>query len=230
VLECLIKDWVVIRILVNLAGDKRDRFQIHLDMFSKLGLGKPVVADIGCGKPAISDFLNHDAIKIDCSGGTKPNIVADVSKGIPLERGSVDVCIAGDVIEHIPESKKFLSEVRRVLKSGGYLLISVPNAVSLRRRFGWMMGKVPATAARSDSMYDDNQENNPYMGHVRDYNIEDMKKLLVSNGFGVMSVDSTGIYTGSGRRIIPKWLLPKTFGDEIVFLAMKKTFKSGTRQ
>ncbi len=216
--------------MVNLPDDKRDRFQIHVNMLSGLALERPVVADIGCGKPAISDFLGHGAIRIDCSRGTKPDIVADVSKGIPLGSGSVDVCIAGDVIEHLPESKRFLGEVRRVLKSGGYLLISVPNAVSLRRRAAWMMGKVPATAARADSMYDDNQENNPYMGHVRDYNIEDMKRLLVSNGFDVKSIEATGIYTGSGKRIIPKWLLPKTFGDEIVFLARKKTFKSRMRQ
>jgi len=216
--------------LVNLPDDTRDRFKIHLRMVSGLALEKPLIVDVGCGKPAISDFLKGNAIKIDCSRKTGPHMVADVSKAIPLETGTVDVCIAGDVIEHIPESKRFLGEVRRVLKMDGYLLISVPNAVSLRRRIGWMLGKIPATAARADSMYDRNYENNPYMGHVRDYNIEEMGRLLVSNGFDVKSVESTGIYTGSGKRIIPKRLLPKTFGDEIVFLARKKTFKSGMRQ
>lgn len=216
--------------MVNLPDDTRDRFQMHLKMVAGLELKKPVIADIGCGKPAISDFLKHDAIKIDGSKRTKPHIMADVSKAIPLEAETVDVCIAGDVIEHIPESKKFLGEVRRVLKGDGHLLISVPNTVSLRRRVGWMLGKIPATAARADSMYDKNCENNPYMGHVRDYNIAEIKKLLASNGFDVKSVGSTGIYTGSGRRIVPQWLLPKTFGDEIVILARKKTFKSGMRQ
>jgi ubiquinone/menaquinone biosynthesis C-methylase UbiE len=40
---------------------------------------------------------------------------------------SFDAVTMFDVIEHVPDDKKAMSEVLRVLKPGGYLLVSVPN-------------------------------------------------------------------------------------------------------
>ena len=44
-----------------------------------------------------------------------------------LEDASFDVVWAGEVIEHVADTAAWLSEVRRVLRSGGRLLLSTPD-------------------------------------------------------------------------------------------------------
>jgi SAM-dependent methyltransferase len=46
---------------------------------------------------------------------------------LPYADGSFDVVMSFDVFEHIPDSDAHLSEVRRVLTSGGWYLLQTPN-------------------------------------------------------------------------------------------------------
>jgi ubiquinone/menaquinone biosynthesis C-methylase UbiE len=46
---------------------------------------------------------------------------------LPLEDNSVDAVWAGEVIEHIADVAPWLSEVRRVLRPGGTLLLTTPD-------------------------------------------------------------------------------------------------------
>lgn len=46
---------------------------------------------------------------------------------LPFSDASFDVVASFDVFEHIPDSDAHLSEVRRVLKPGGWYLIQTPN-------------------------------------------------------------------------------------------------------
>ena len=46
---------------------------------------------------------------------------------LPYPDGTFDVVLSFDVFEHIPDSDAHLSEVRRVLKPGGWYLLQTPN-------------------------------------------------------------------------------------------------------
>jgi SAM-dependent methyltransferase len=46
---------------------------------------------------------------------------------IPLKNASVDLVTAFEVIEHIPDWERLLSEVRRILAPGGQFVVSTPN-------------------------------------------------------------------------------------------------------
>lgn len=60
---------------------------------------------------------------------------------LPYVDNSFDVVFAGDVIEHISGSPRhFMFEVIRVLKPGGRLILSTPNAVRLPVRIKIMLG------------------------------------------------------------------------------------------
>ena len=50
----------------------------------------------------------------------------------PLEDASFDALWAGEMIEHVADTAGWLSEVRRVLRSGGSLLLSTPDHGRLR--------------------------------------------------------------------------------------------------
>jgi ubiquinone/menaquinone biosynthesis C-methylase UbiE len=51
---------------------------------------------------------------------------------LPFEDGSFDVVWASEVIEHVADTARWLSEVRRVLAPGGRLLVSTPSHGRLR--------------------------------------------------------------------------------------------------
>ncbi len=56
-------------------------------------------------------------------------MVYNLSKGIPFEDNSVDVVYHSHLIEHLDKdvAKKFLIEIKRVLKPGGIIRISTPD-------------------------------------------------------------------------------------------------------
>ena len=53
---------------------------------------------------------------------------------MPFADNSFDRVVSFETIEHIPDQKKFLSEVRRVLKPEGVLILSSPNKTPFRTR------------------------------------------------------------------------------------------------
>jgi SAM-dependent methyltransferase len=55
---------------------------------------------------------------------------------LPLEDNTFDVVWASEVIEHIADTARWLSEVRRVLVPGGRLLITTPSHGRLRVALG----------------------------------------------------------------------------------------------
>lgn len=60
-------------------------------------------------------------IDVECA----PDILASAEK-IPLPDQSVDVFLMCEVIEHLSEPELCLSEASRILKSGGYGIITIP--------------------------------------------------------------------------------------------------------
>ena len=54
-------------------------------------------------------------------------VVGDVTR-LPFEDASFDKMILSEVLEHLPDDTAALREARRVLKPGGVLAITVPNA------------------------------------------------------------------------------------------------------
>lgn len=109
------------------------------------------VLDLGCGegRHAISAFLtaNVDVVGIDLNrsdletaqarlaafrvdAAARPASCAFVhSSGhrLPFADDSFDHVICAEVLEHIPDYRSFLAEIRRVLKRGGLLAVSVPR-------------------------------------------------------------------------------------------------------
>jgi len=100
-----------------------------------------VALDIGCGSGHGSNRLAtkfktvhgvdiaEEAIAYASEHWQKPNINFSVgdSLDIPFPENNFDVVIAFEVFEHLTDWRKFLSEIRRVLKDNGKVYISTPN-------------------------------------------------------------------------------------------------------
>lgn len=61
----------------------------------------------------------------------------------PVEDDYFDVVIVGDLIEHLVDTDFFLRELQRVVKPGGYLVLTTPNLAWWWSRIRLLFGKVP---------------------------------------------------------------------------------------
>ncbi len=104
------------------------------------------VLDIACGTGYGSQLMAKTAKKVygvDLSaesvayatehhGAKNIEFLAGDAIKIPLPDQAVDIVVSYETIEHVPDYKAFLAEVKRVMKPAGTLIISSPNsAVSL---------------------------------------------------------------------------------------------------
>lgn len=101
-----------------------------------------IVLDIGCAGGYGSDYLyRHGARKVigielstEAADSAKEKFGRDNLEFFAMDATSLnfgdslfDVVISFQVIEHIIDYKKYLSEVRRVLKDDGFFIVSTPN-------------------------------------------------------------------------------------------------------
>jgi predicted SAM-dependent methyltransferase len=102
------------------------------DAVRKFATGK--ILELGCGATkTVPDAVGVDIIpKGEQIPGlvktfSMADIVADVSKKLPVESESYDTVIARHILEHILDPIPTLKEWGRVIKKGGTLIIAVPD-------------------------------------------------------------------------------------------------------
>ena len=87
------------------------------------------VLDFGAGHSPYRCFFDCERyVTVDIEQNQEQNIdhVIGVGESIPCEDDSFDLVICMDVLEHCPDTFATLSELRRVLKKEGLLLVLVP--------------------------------------------------------------------------------------------------------
>jgi len=98
-----------------------------------------ILVDCGCGK---GDFLRHVGKKIDRGYGVDA-ILKDVEREekfiflggnldqkIPLDDESADVVTALSVLEHLEYPHIFIKEIFRILRTGGFCVLTTPSPVA----------------------------------------------------------------------------------------------------
>lgn len=104
---------------------------------------------------------------------------------IPFKNGMFDEVICSHVIEHVRDDKKCLTEIFRVLKRNGRLHLRVPNVHNLHTKFHMKMGaKMPYTDRT----------------HLREYDRDQLVRLVEGSGFKVKSVEHSGFFPPVGLK------------------------------
>ena len=117
-----------------------------------IGRGKQVL-DLGCRSGALTrHFLegNHvvgldvDRVALARAAelGIEP-VPANVEEPLPFEDGRFDAVVAGELLEHLRFPDELVTEIRRVLRPGGVLAGSVPNAFNIQNRLRFLRGLPP---------------------------------------------------------------------------------------
>ncbi len=109
---------------------------------------------------------------------------------IPFDNEYFDGILILDVIEHLHYSPhKLLTHLISKLRSEGYLFIGVPNAVNLRKRISVLFGRTNYVSL--EKFYFSKE---PWRGHVREYTLQEMIKVLRFHGMKVVYVGGPNIF------------------------------------
>jgi len=84
-----------------------------------------IILNLGSGIRSV----RKDVINIDFYPFAKVNVVADITK-LPFRDNSIDAAVCESVLEHVKNPCVILQEIKRVLKSGGLIYMSVPFVAS----------------------------------------------------------------------------------------------------
>jgi SAM-dependent methyltransferase len=109
------------------------------------------VLDAGCGEGVLVDeFASRLAIEGLDPNYSSPRVRSGSLLSLPYDAGTFDRSMCLDVLEHLAyeDQPQALAELFRVLRSGGELLVSVPNLAHLQSRVHFLLqGRLIRTAS-----------------------------------------------------------------------------------
>jgi SAM-dependent methyltransferase len=104
------------------------------------------VLDLGCRDGGFREFLPPSTIYrgMDIADEFEAEhiIIGDISQGLPFEDEFYDYVFAVEVLEHTTNPYNIFKEVKRILKPGGYFVLSVPNPYHFKEVI-WNIFKIP---------------------------------------------------------------------------------------
>ncbi len=104
----------------------------------------------------------------------------------PFENNSFDMLMMHDVLEHLHDSPRdLLNDLLEFVRPDGYLFVTVPNAVNIRKRIDVLFGRTNYPRFEVFYWYP-----GPWRGHVREYTKDDLAKLAKYLGLHIEEIQS----------------------------------------
>jgi SAM-dependent methyltransferase len=163
------------------------------------------VLDLGCGEGAFTALIaRHGAgavgvevaeAALQRARARYPQLdfrLAPLDGELPLQDAAVELVWASEVIEHVADTARWLSEVRRVLAPGGTLLLTTPDHGRARLLLGGIERYSP-----------------PLGDHLHLYTRRSLRRLLRDFDFDQLSVRSAGGPPGLRRRLLASARRPR---------------------
>jgi methionine biosynthesis protein MetW len=149
--------------------------------------------DVGCGDGGTSGVwlqqhaaqyvgvdISKSAVRAACERGLDARVIDD-DASLPFADGSFDVAVCIEVLEHLFAPQKTLSEIRRVLRPGGRVVVTVPNIAHWRNRLDL------AVLGRFNPRGDSRSPTEPWRDpHLRFFTLGSLAALLEQDGFEIV--------------------------------------------
>lgn len=125
------------------------------------------------GYAVVASDANEDALLLAAKRGLEV-LQFDASLPFPLPDGTFRFVFAGELIEHLFDTRRFLSECRRVLAPEGALILTTPNLATLNDRLRFLAGHSPRqVSALHEYLY----------LHIRPFTARSLSDALEQCGF-----------------------------------------------
>ncbi len=177
-----------------------------------------VLADVGCGSGDLWQALRGpfrlcvgvDAVRYDGLPSDVEFFPADLDAArLPLSDASVDAAAAVEVIEHLENPRAFVRELTRIVRPGGWVVVTTPNQLSALSLL------TLAWKGRFSAFQD-----SAYPAHRTALLEIDLRRIMTECGL----TDLTVVYTRLGRLPLSAWhypeavarLAPRHLSDNIV--------------
>jgi 2-polyprenyl-6-hydroxyphenyl methylase/3-demethylubiquinone-9 3-methyltransferase len=183
------------------------------------------VLDVGCGAgnsyappiaQRVASYTGVDAsaaaVELARAGGLDATVIDDAAS-LPFPDGEFDLAICIEVFEHLFEPHRAAAEIRRVLRPGGRLVASTPNALYWRLRLDFLAG-------RWNPLGDELSGEQPWRDpHIRFFGPDTLARMLRSAGFARVEVHAHG-----GRLLDHLTRRPTDFGQSRLYRAAERRF------
>ncbi|HTW95019.1 MAG TPA: methyltransferase domain-containing protein [Tepidisphaeraceae bacterium] len=136
-------------------------------------------------------------------------VMADLGQPLPFSHGFFDSIVCLEVFEHLLNPEYTAAEICRVLRKGGKLLVSVPNAAAWRNRMELLvLGRFNPTGSPQTS------RRFPWRDpHIRFFNNRSLGAMLSEVGFAIdkqggLDVEFLSCAPGLRRAMSWRWMHP----------------------
>ncbi len=183
------------------------RLQLLFEALNRKGIGGKKVLDAGCGVGFFSARLKeagYEVTGMDISEQVIQQasqkysdirfICNPLDSAYPFADEEFDVIFSTEVIEHVIGTYEMFAEMNRVLKKGGYLILTTPY-------YGLIKGLLIILFRFNEHM-----KNNIKGGHIRFFSRGLLEDVLADCGFSVRQVDYIGRvrYIAKGMFVVAK--------------------------
>ena len=148
---------------------------------------KGKVLDIGCGRGSMCKAVKQYRLDLELFGcdiskrslGFARKNVKDVRfvyggvEDLPFPDENFDAVLMFDVLEHVPDPKRALSEIKRVLKKGGTFHLACPTEGSWATLYGLLWNIFHLNLKKQ------------HIGHIHMFTLESLRKLIRPSGLKI---------------------------------------------
>ncbi|MHB8734082.1 MAG: class I SAM-dependent methyltransferase [Terriglobales bacterium] len=187
-----------------------------------------VVVDVGCGtgdlyrhvrRITAATYIGVDGVRYESfpAGDAIGRVLSDLDAlHLPLQAGCADWVLAVETIEHLENPRAFCREMTRVVRPGGWLVLTTPNQLSLASKLHLLLFQEFLAFQEAPGLYPT---------HLTALLESDLRRLARECGW----VDVQVAYSGEGRvpgtgRHYPAWCsrwLPRACSDNILLIARR---------
>ncbi len=178
------------------------------DSLDGLGIEGGDLLDVGCGSGRLWPFVRErfgtytgvDVVPYDGFPDAGRFIAVDVDTGaIPLPDASFDVVASVETIEHLDGPRRFVAELARLVRPGGWLAVSTPNQLSFQSLLSLVLRGYFAAFQEAPGLYP---------AHITALVETDLLRIAREHGL----VDAGIRYSNRGRIPLTPWHFPRPLG------------------
>lgn len=162
-----------------------------------------LLVDVGCGNGQLWPYVRGrfarcagvDLVRYEGLPGEVEFVRAELNaEALPLADGSADAVVSAETIEHLENPRAFMRELARVVRPGGWVVVTTPNQLSL-------LSLLTLVVKRRHSAFQDAH----YPAHLTALLEVDLRRIAAECGLAEVAIE----YTLRGRVVLTPWHYPR---------------------